>query len=120
MGKKLYTINLDIEKNILFVKTSGVFKEEDAKVYISEFQTTVNTINPSKYKFIIDTSEQEAVETHVIDDIRFVLNQYSSAHFKEIVVINPICPISKRQIADCVNELNFKGEFVDSLKEAFK
>ncbi|WP_312472490.1 hypothetical protein [Neobacillus sp.] len=118
MGK-LYKINLDAENGILFVKASGIFKEEDAKVYISEFQTTVNTINPSIYKLILDVSEQEAVDTHVFDDIRFVLRLYSSAKFKKIVVINPTSVVSKMQIDHCAKEIKFTAVFVDSVVEAY-
>lgn len=116
---KLYEIKLETDKNTLFVVASGFFKEEDAKVYISEFQTMVNTINPAQYKLIIDVSGQEAVEPHVIEDIKFVLKIYSTARFKKVVVINPLSKEAKLQIEKCAKELNFEADFVDTIKEAY-
>jgi hypothetical protein len=118
MGK-LYEITLDEEKGTLFVKAKGFFKEEDAKVYISEFQTTVNTINPSCYKLILDVSGQEAVDPHVFHDIKFVLRLYASSKFKKIVIINPTSTVSKMQIDKCAEEIKFTATFVSSVEEAY-
>lgn len=115
---KLYDIKIDPEKEILFVKVSGFFQEEDSKLYVSEFQTAVNTINPGNYTLIVDGRGQEAIESHVIHDLKFALKLYSSAHFKKIFIVNPMYETSKEQIAYCVKEVNFKGEFVNSLEEA--
>jgi hypothetical protein len=117
---KLYTFNLDNDKGIFFVKVSGYFKEEDAKVYMSEFQTIVNTINPSSYTLIIDGSEQAAVPSHVMEDIRFVLGLYSMANFKKTVIVNPTSAVSKMQIDNCVKEINFQGTFVSTVAEAYR
>lgn len=118
MGK-LYSFKLDEEKGIFFVKVGGFFKEEDAKIYLSEFQTIVNTINPSRYKLIIDASGQEEVDDQVVDDIIFVLKLYSMANFKKIIVIIPSSPTSRMQIINCVREIIFPGIFVDSIEEAY-
>jgi len=116
MGK-LYEIMLEKGKKTLFVRASGIFKEEDTKLYFSEFQTIVNTINPSIYKLIVDASELEA--PHIIDDLKFVLNLYSNARFKKLVIINSTSPVSKKQIDNCVNEINFKCVFAASVEEAY-
>jgi hypothetical protein len=116
---RLYDIKLDTETNTLLVTASGFFKEEDAKVYISEFQTIVNTINPKHYKLIIDASGQEAVENHVLEDIKFVLQLYSSARFKKVVIINPLSKTSQLQIENCAKEINFEADFVTTIDEAY-
>ncbi|MDP4163657.1 MAG: hypothetical protein Q8898_11185 [Bacillota bacterium] len=116
---KLYTFNLEREKNTFFVKVSGHFKEEDAKAYLSEFQTIVNTINPSNYKLIIDGSEQEAVPSHVVEDLRFVLRLYSMANFKKIVIVSPTSAASKMQVNNCAKDINFQGTFVNTVEEAY-
>lgn len=118
MGK-LYSIELDEEKGIFFVKVGGFFKEEDAKIYLSEFQTIVNTINPSRYKLIMDGRGQEEVAGHVVDDITFVLKLYSMANFKKIIIINPSSPASRMQVENCVRKIIFAGIFVDSIEEAY-
>ncbi|PKG22603.1 hypothetical protein [Niallia nealsonii] len=118
MGK-LYSFELDEEKGIFFVKVGGFFKEENAKIYLSEFQTIVNTINPSKYKLIIDGRGQEKVAGHVVDDITFVLQLYSMANFKKIIIINPSSPASRMQIENCVRKIIFPGILVDSIDEAY-
>lgn len=118
MGK-LYTFELDEEKSTLFVKVGGFFKEEDAKIYLSEFQTIINTINPSRYKLIIDGRGQEKVAGHVVEDITFVLKLYAMANFKKIIIINPSTPASRMQVENCVKEINFPGIFVDSIDEAY-
>ncbi|MEQ2527286.1 hypothetical protein EKG37_15780 [Robertmurraya yapensis] len=115
---KLYDINIDAEKKILFVKVSGFFQEEDSKLYVSEFQTAVNIINPANYTLIVDGRGQEAIEGHVMHDLKFALQLYSSANFKKIIIVNPIYETSKEQVECCVKEVNFKGEFVNSLEEA--
>lgn len=114
---KLYSFDLDKEKGTFFVKVGGFFKEEEAKIYLSEFQTIVNTINPSKYKLIIDGRGQEEVPVHVVDDLRFVLKLYGSAHFKKIIIINPSSPASRMQVDNCGKDMNFLGIFVDSIEE---
>jgi len=119
MGK-LYEFNLEKEKKTLFVRASGFFKEEDTKLYFSEFQTIVNTINPSIYKLIVDASELEAVEPFLIDDTKFVLNLYTNARFKKLVIINSTCPVSKTQIDNCAKEINFKCVFATSVEEAYR
>ncbi|WP_449619785.1 hypothetical protein [Robertmurraya sp. Marseille-Q9965] len=116
---KLYDIKIDTEKEILFVKVNGFFQEEDSKLYVSEFQTAVNTINPANYTLIVDGRGQEAIENHIIQDLKFALQLYSSANFKRIIIVNPMFEISKEQVADCVKEVDFKGDFVNSLEEAF-
>ncbi|MBY0121587.1 hypothetical protein [Bacillus sp. S/N-304-OC-R1] len=117
--RKLYSFDLDEEKGIFFVKVCGFFKEEDAKIYLSEFQTIVNTINPSRYKLIIDGRGQEKVAGHVTGDITFVLNLYSMANFKKIIIINPSSPASRMQVENCVRNITFAGLFVDSIEEAY-
>lgn len=118
MGK-LYSFELDEEKGTLLVKVGGFFKEEDAKIYLSEFQTIVNTINPSSYKLIIDGREQEKVVDHVVDDLLFVLKLYSMAKFKKTIIINPSSPASRIQVENCVKKINFSGIFVNSIGEAY-
>ncbi|QQZ08734.1 hypothetical protein [Heyndrickxia vini] len=117
--RKLYSFELDEEKGIFFIKVGGFFKEEDAKIYLSEFQTIVNTINPSRYKLIIDGREQEEVADQVVDDITFVLKLYSMANFKKILIINPSSPTSRMQVENCVRKIIFPGIFVDSIEEAY-
>lgn len=116
---KLYTFDLDKEKGTFFVKVGGFFKVEDAKIYLSEFQTIVNTINPSRYKLIIDGSEQEEVADHVVDDMIFALKLYWRANFNKIIIINPSCPAARMQVENCVKEINFPGIFVDSIEDAY-
>jgi hypothetical protein len=116
---KLYDFNLDEDKGTFYVRTGGFFEEEDAKVYLSEFQTIVNTINPSIYKLIVDAREQEPVEKNVIGDLSMVLNLYSSAKFKKLVIVNPVSQILKKQVENCLREVNFTGTFVCSLEEAY-
>ncbi|MCH6268581.1 hypothetical protein [Neobacillus citreus] len=117
---KLYSFHLDEEKGTFFVKVGGIFKEEDAKIYLSEFQTIVNTINPLRYKLIIDGRDQEAVASHVVDDIEFVLKLYSMANFKKIIIINPSSLASRMQVENCVKKIHFPGIFVDTLEEALQ
>lgn len=119
MGK-LYEFNLEKKEKTLFVRAGGFFKEEDSKLYLSEFQTIVNTINPSIYKLIVDASELEAVEPYLIDDIKFVLNLYLIARFKKLVIINSTSPVSKTQIDNCAKEINFKCVFAESVEEAYR
>jgi hypothetical protein len=116
---KLYTFKLDKNKEIFIVKVKGYFEEEDAKLYISEFQTIVNTINPSKYTLIIDGTEQAPVSSQVMEDIGFVLKVYSMANFKRIIIVNPASEVSRLQVDSCVRELNFQGIFVGSVEEAY-
>lgn len=116
---KLYVIRIEKDKNILFVKVRGFFKEEDAKGYMSEFQTAVNSINPSCYTLIVDGMEQEAFDAQLMDDLKFVLQLYWSANFKKIIIVNPSSYVSRMQVETCVKEMNFKGIFVDTLEEAF-
>ncbi len=116
---KLYDITLEDEKDTLFVKVRGFFKEEDAKVYLSEFQTMVNTIDPSNYTLIVDAREQEPVEKNVMGDIIAVLNIYLRAKFKKLIIVNPTSQTLKKQVEKCVKEVDFKGTFVCSLEEAY-
>ncbi|MGX6444732.1 hypothetical protein ACWM35_16100 [Neobacillus sp. K501] len=118
MGK-MYVIRIDKENNILYVKVSGTFNEEDALGYMSEFQTAVNTIDPPRYTLIVDGNGQEAVDHHLLGDLKFVLRLYSAANFKKIVIINPTSFESKVQVDACVKEINFKGTFVNTLEEAY-
>ncbi|MDE5052829.1 hypothetical protein NQZ71_26070 (plasmid) [Niallia taxi] len=117
--RKLYSFALDEEKSIFFVKVDGFFKEEDAKIYLSEFQTVVNSINPSRYTLIIDGRGQEEVPSDVVDDIIFVLKLYWMANFKTLIIISPTFPASRIQVENCVNKINFPGVFVDSVEEAY-
>lgn len=116
---KLYDIILEDENDTLYVKVRGFFKEEDAKVYLSEFQTMVNTIDPSNYKLIVDAREQEPVEKNVMEDMIAVLNIYLRAKFKKLIIVNPTSQILKKQVEDCVKKVNFEGTFVCSLEDAY-
>ncbi|WP_066073253.1 hypothetical protein [Neobacillus soli] len=115
---KLYSFDLDEENETFFVKVGGFFQVEDAKIYLSEFQTIVNTINPSRYKFIVDGRGQEEVADHVVDDIEFVLKLYWIANFKKIIIIYPSSSASRKQVENCVKKINFPGMFVNSIEEA--
>jgi hypothetical protein len=115
---KLYSFDLDEEKGTFFVKAGGYFQVEDTKIYLSEFQTIVNTINPSRYKLIVDGSGQEEVAGHLVDDIEFVLKLYWIANFKKVIIIKPASPASRMQVETCVKKINFPGIFVDSIEEA--
>lgn len=117
--RKLYSFELDKEKSIFFVKVDGFFKEADAKIYLSEFQTVVNSINPSRYTLIIDGRGQEEVPSAVVDDIIFVLKLYWMANFKTLIIISPASPASRIQVENCVTKINFPGIFVDSVEEAY-
>lgn len=117
--RKLYSFALDEEKCIFFVKVDGFFKEEDAKIYLSEFQTVVNSINPSRFTLIIDGRGQEEVPSDVVDDIIFVLKLYWMANFKTLIIISATSPASRIQVENCVNKINFPGVFVDSVEEAY-
>ncbi|RVT60819.1 hypothetical protein ACQRXC_25720 (plasmid) [Niallia taxi] len=117
--RKLYSFALDEEKCIFFVKVDGFFKEEDAKIYLSEFQTVVNSINPSIFTLIIDGRGQEEVPSDVVDDIIFVLKLYWMANFKTLIIISPTSPASRIQVENCAHKINFPGVFVDSVEEAY-
>lgn len=116
---KLYSFDLDEEKGTFFVKVGGFFKEEDSKIYLSEFQTIVNTINPSRYKLIIDGRGLEEIAAHLVNDIEFVLKLYWMANFKKIIIINPFSHASRMTVENCVKKINFPGTFVDSIEEAY-
>ena len=116
---KLYSFDLDAEKGTFFVKVGGIFKEEDAKIYLSEFQTLVNSINPSRYTLIIDGQGQEEFSSYLEEDLEFALKLYWRANFKKIIIIQPAFPDARMQVENCVKKINFPGIFVDSLEEAF-
>lgn len=116
--RKLYQLDLQTEKSILYVKAYGFFRVEDTKGFMSEFQTILNTINPANYKLIIDLRELEAMGADVLDDIRLMLNVYSIVTFKKAIIIRPTSVLPRMQIENTTKEVRFKGVFINSLEEA--
>ncbi|MBP2242679.1 hypothetical protein J2Z40_003259 [Cytobacillus eiseniae] len=117
--EKLYDIKLDKEKCILYVNVNGKFEVDHSKLYISDFQTHVNTINPSVYTLIMDVNGQEAVDEEIIVDMVHVLNLYSSAKFRKTIAVQANCQLAQQQIEQVVMETKFAVTFVKTLKEAY-
>lgn len=115
---RLYDIKVEEEKKLIFATAGGIFNIEDSKNYLSDFQTVLNTINPKDYTLIVDVTKL-TVNKSLVEDITFLLNMYTFARFKKMIVVNPLSVASKYQIHAIAKDIEYQGIFVNNVEEAF-
>lgn len=94
----MYTIENNKAKKVLHITVAGLFKEEEAKSYIKDYQASVKLLQPSGYTLVIDGSGQTTVPQTIGEDMQNAVNLYESSGFKQVIIVMPSSAIASMQV----------------------
>lgn len=105
-------------ENTLLVTVGGFFTPEEGENFVKEYTKNVAAVRPSNYKLIVESVELAASSQAQLPALEYCLQMYMKDGFNKIVMVNPKSAISKIQLQKLARNMNFKGDFVNTLPEA--
>lgn len=106
-------------EKVLVITVGGFMKPDEAEAFLKEYEENVNSIKPSEYNLIIDSTDLSVSKQDMLPVLEGCFNLYMSNGFKTILMINPSSVIAKSQMQKLAQSISYTGIFMDSLEEAY-
>lgn len=107
-------------KNLLRNSLKNYFKEEDFIFLIKQYEELRKNLDFNKTILIIDITHLEIIQREVIENIIYLLQQYSRENYLGCIFIMPFSLIAKYQFERIINKSKIECIKVKNRKEAFK
>lgn len=103
----------------LVITVGGFMKPDEAEAFLKEYEENVNSIQPSEYKLIIDSTDLAVSKQDMLPVLEGCFNLYMSNGFKKILMVNPSSVIAKNQMQKLAQSISYTGIFMDTMEEAY-
>ena len=104
-------------KREVHVQVIGFIKADLVEEYLKDLEETVAKVPKNTYTFVIDGTYQSPLPSKVSAGLGETILFYASLGFKDIVMINPKSKISKVQVRNALETIDFPGTVVDHVSE---
>lgn len=108
------------KKNLLRNSLKNYFKEEDFIFLIKQYEELRKNLDFSTTILIIDATHLELIQREVIENIIYLLQQYSRDRYLGCIFLMPFSLIAKYQFERIINKSKIEGIKVKNRKEALK
>lgn len=82
---KKANIQVNTIKKVVNINVEGRMTEEDSKIFVSEYNSKMRTINPADYTLEVDCSEMQILPQDMVEDLTNVMKLYKSSGFNKII-----------------------------------
>lgn len=120
VDKEKYNMAIYEGKKELHIQVFGFIKPEIVEEYLKDLHETVAKVPKQSYTFVVDATHQSPLPSKVIGALGETLMYYGSLGFKETYIVYPKSKISKVQVRNALEGLNFPGTVVDFVNQIVK
>ncbi|MFB9218800.1 hypothetical protein [Kurthia sibirica] len=99
------------------VQVHGFIKEDMVAGYIADLETTVATVIPRNYVFVVDATYQSPVPSRVTAELGPTIMLYATLGFKDLYIINPKSKIAYVQVRNALENVDFPGTVFNTIEE---
>ena len=117
VDKEKYNMAIYEAKKEVHVQIDGFIKEYLVEGYLKDLQETVAKVPKNTYTFVVDATYQSPLPSKVSAGLGDTILFYVSLGFKDIVLVNPKSKISKVQVRNALERIDFPGTVVDHISE---
>lgn len=117
IDKQKYKMAIYEVKKEVHVQIQGFLKNDVVEEYLKDLQETVAKVQKQFYTFVVDATHQSPLPSKVSAELGGTLMFYVSLGFKDIIIVNPKSKISKVQIRNALETIDFPGTIVDHVSE---
>lgn len=82
---KRATIEVNTIRKVVNVCVEGRMTLEDSKLFVSEYNTKMNTINTSEYTLEVDCVNMPVVTPEMAEELTGVMGLYNSTGFNKVI-----------------------------------
>ena len=117
----MVSVEVDSSKKVLLVTAgAGMLKLQDFQDFISEFEATIERVNPSEYVLIVDAREIKAVTPELTPLLEKAMKLYIETPFRKrfSVVLESIVALqqAKRVAKDEVEQFTMVASVEEALR----
>ncbi|MFJ8264201.1 hypothetical protein ACIQ4I_20020 [Rummeliibacillus sp. NPDC094406] len=117
VDKPKYKMAIYEAKKEVHVQVIGFIKADLVEEYLKDLQETVAKVPKNTYTFVVDATYQSPLPSKVSAGLGETILFYVSLGFKDIVLVNPKSKISKVQVRNALEIIDFPGTVVDHVSE---
>lgn len=117
VDKERYNMAIYEEKKELHIQIFGFIRAEVVEEYLKDLHETVAKVPKKNYKFVVDATNQSPLPSKVIGALGETLMYYASLGFKETYIVYPKSKISKVQVRNALEPMDFPGSVVNNVSE---
>lgn len=117
INKERYNMAIYEDKKELHIQIFGFIRAEIVEEYLKDLHETVNKVPKQTYTFVVDATGQSPLPSKVIVALGETLLYYASLGFKETFIVYPKSKISKVQVRNALEPIDFPGTVVDYVNQ---
>lgn len=117
VDKQNYNMAIYESKKELHIQVFGFIKAEVVEAYLKDLHETVDKVPKQSYTFVVDATHQSPLPSKVIVALGETLMYYASLGFKETYIVYPKSKISKVQVRNALEPIDFPGTVVDYVSQ---
>ena len=117
VDKPKYKMGIYEAKKEVHVQVIGFIKEDLVEDYLRDLQETVSKVAKNNYTFVVDATHQSPLPSKVSAGLGETIMFYVSLGFKDTIIVNPKSKISKVQVRNALELIDFPGTVVDHISE---
>ena len=117
VDKPKYKMGIYEAKKEVHVQVIGFIKADIVEDYLRDLQETVSKVPKSSYTFVVDATYQSPLPSKVSAGLGETIMFYASLGFKDNIIVNPKSKISKVQVRNALEMIDFPGSVVDHIEE---
>lgn len=117
----MFKIEINSQKKLFHVTTSGFFTLSEAQAYVDDFKNKAKTIDASQYVLLINGKDQKTASTEVATLLESAMDLYMKTPFKKRYSVVMDSVVTMQQIKRLGNkELLNSFKFFNSEEEALR
>ena len=117
VDKPKYNMAIYESKKEVHIQVIGFIKPEIVEEYLNDLLETVNKVPKQSYTLVVDATHQSPVPSKILAALGETLMYYASLGFKDIYIVYPKSKISKVQVRNALEGIDFPGTVVDHVSQ---
>lgn len=117
VDKEKYNMSIYESKKEVHIQVIGFIRAEIVEEYLKDLHETVAKVPRQSYRFVVDATYQSPLPSKVIVALGETLLYYATLGFKETYIVYPKSKISKVQVRNALEPIDFPGKVVDTVSQ---
>lgn len=117
VDKQKYKMAIYEAKKEVHVQVIGFIKADLVEGYLKDLQETVSKVPKQSYTLVVDATYQSPLPSKVSAELGQTLMFYASFGFKNNYIVYPKSKISKVQVRNALEGVDFPGTVVDNVSQ---
>jgi hypothetical protein len=108
----------DQKNNAFIITITGFAGTEKASTFVQDLKDEVSRIDVKNFTLIADGTDLKTFKPEILIVLEKSYALYMSLGFKKVIVVNPVRVTPRLQIKRVAKNVNFTGEFINTLQNA--